>query len=330
MSNPSVAAVIVTWNSLGLVEAAVSSLRRQTSPPAQIIVVDNGSKDGTTAWLGRQPDIEVILNPQNRGFAAANNQGIARARGEVVLLLNTDVELAPEYIDLCAAHFSKREVGSVSGKLLRSGAGTVLDSTGHEVFTVGWARNRGEDLPDVGFDSAGEVFGVCAAAGLYRRAALEATMVDGETLDESYFRYVEDVDLDWRLRWNGWTAAYEPRGRGVHRRHASGGPRSAQIMRHILKNRLLTVVKNYDRGSLVRNAPGVAAFTLVKTMDFCRRRPSAALGLLDFARLIPAGIRKRRAVARMRRVPPSHVSRWLLPFPWRANLRRRLALDRGH
>jgi hypothetical protein len=100
-------------------------------------------------------------------------------------------------------------------------------------------------------------------------------------------------------------------------------------MRHILKNRLLTVVKNYDTGTLIRNLPGVAMFTLVKTLDFARVHPTAALGLVDAVRLLPAALRKRRWMRARRRAEPAQMASWLLPFPWRGRLLRRASLAKG-
>lgn len=323
---PTVSALLVTWNSLELLPACLSALRAQEPALAEIVVVDNGSTDGTVEHLREQPDVDVVANPANLGFAAANNQAIAASTGEVVLLVNADAVLEPGYVAACVAHFRRPEVGSVTGRLVRPDPPGVLDSTGHNVFSNGWAENRGELLEDSGFDAAEEVFGVCAAAALYRRAALDDVAVDGQVFDETYFSYIEDVDLDWRLRWRGWRAWYEPRARAIHHRSASGAPQSARVMRHILVNRLLTVVKNYDRRSLVVHGPGVAAFTVAKTIDFARRRPSAVLGLADAVGLLPVAMRRRRAIAARRRVAPGEVRRWLLPFPWRDRVRRRLNL----
>jgi GT2 family glycosyltransferase len=320
-----VSVVLVSWNSRELLPKVLASLDQQTLQPAEVIVVDNGSSDGTVALLAERPGMRLLVNRANRGFAAANNQGIAESSGELVLLLNTDVELAADYIERCVAHFQRPEIGSVTGKLLRAEPPATIDSTGHAVFGLGWAENRGELLPDAGFDQPGEVFGVCAAAGVYRRTALEEARLDGEYLDESYFSYIEDVDLDWRLRWAGWTAWYEPAAVAVHHRHASGARRTPGIMRHILKNRILTVVKNYDRRSLATNLPGLALFTTVKTVDFAREHPSAVMGLVDAARLMPMALRRRADIRRRRRVAPALVRRWLQRFPWRDRVRRRLS-----
>lgn len=324
MLDVTVSAIVVSWNSMPLIQQAVDSVRRQTHRPVEIIVVDNGSTDGTLAWLRQQPDLQVLANSENLGFAAANNQGIGRAVGDILLLANADVELGPEYLEACVARFADPGVGSVTGKLLRVDSQQTIDSTGHEVYAIGWAQNRGEEFADVGFDQSGEVFGVCAAAGLYRREAMLAVTVDGQVFDEAYISYIEDVDLDWRLRWNGWHAWYEPSAIGRHHRHGSGGPASSPVMRNILKNRLLTVVKNYPLTWLVRYSPGIAAFTLVKTVDFGRRRPAAALGLVDFVFALPTAMRWRRAVQAISTVPEHQVRGWLLPFPWRARAARRV------
>jgi GT2 family glycosyltransferase len=320
-----VAAVIVSWNQLHLLPACLAALRGQSLGPTEVVVVDNGSIDGSVEWLRRQPDIELVTNPMNTGFAAANNQGIGVTRAEVVLLLNVDVELAPDYLELCVRRFDESDIGSVTGKLLRGDPPHTIDSTGHAVYGLGWAENRGEMLPDSGYDQSGEVFGVCAAAAVYRRAALEMVVIDGQYLDESYFSYIEDVDLDWRLRWAGWRAWYEPQAIAIHHRSASGARRTSRIMRHILKNRILTVVKNYDGRSLVTNLPGLAMFTAIKTVDFARDHPSALLGLLDAARLMPTAVRRRRQIRKGRRVAPGMIRPWLLRFPWRDRVRRRLA-----
>ena len=303
----------------------LASLRDQTTVPNEIIVVDNGSTDGTRSYLEEQDHVRLIANAGNLGFAAANNQGIRSSTGELVLLVNTDVELAADYIERCAEHFQQRDIGSVTGKLRRARPPEMIDSTGHAVYRIGWTENRGEMLKDAGYDQPGEVFGVCAAAALYRRAALESVALEEEYLDETFFSYVEDVDLDWRLRWAGWHAWYEPAAVAVHHRHASGARHSPAMMRHILKNRVLTVAKNYDRRSLLANLPGVAMFTVVKTADFTRTHPTAALGLVDAVRLMPTALRRRRTIQGWRRVSPAQVRRWLLPFPWVDRIRRRLS-----
>jgi len=314
----------VSWNTFALLQRCIASVRAQTHPSVQLVVVDNASRDGSAEWLRAQQDVELVENPRNVGFAAANNAGLRLCTGDFVLLVNADVELNRDYLELCVRHFDDAEVGSVTGKLFRFSPVGMLDSTGHEVYGVGWAANRGEELPDVGFDAPGEVFGVCAAAAVYRKAALDDVAIEGEVLDETYVSYIEDVDLDWRLRWRGWKAWYEPRAVAVHHRSASGARFSAPVMRHILANRILTVVKNYDRGTLLRNSLGFAAFTLVKTVDFATVHPSATLGLLDAARLIPVALRKRRWIRSNRRRRPGELSRWLLPFPWPERVRRRL------
>jgi GT2 family glycosyltransferase len=320
----SISVVVVTWNNLDMIGPCLDSIHSQTLVPAQVIVVDNGSQDGTTEWLRKRPDVELVANRFNRGFAAANNQGIRRADGDQLLLVNADVELEPDYIERCAAHFEDASVGSVTGKLLRPGAARRLDSAGHAVYGLGWAENRGEELPDAGYDRPEEVFGVCAAAALYRRAALESVIVEGELLDESYFAYIEDIDLDWRLRWMGWRAWYEPAAVAIHHRSATGARFSTPIMRHILKNRILTVVKDYDGRMLARNAPGILAFTVTKTIDFARSNPGAVLGLVDAARLMPRALRWRRILRERRVAEPASVARWLRPFPWAERARRRL------
>ncbi len=277
-SQLTVSSLIISWNSLALLKSCIESLRKQTVRPEQVVVVDNGSTDGSVEWLREQPDLEVIESMTNLGFAAANNLGFRACRQSAVLCLNADVVLHPGYIESCLQHLEHPDVGSVTGKLLRASPVGTIDSTGHAVYGIGWAENRGEELPDGGFDSAGEVFGICAASGLYRMAALRSVAVEGEVFDEIYFSYIEDVDLDWRLRWMGWRTWYEPDAVAIHHRSASGARTSARIMRHILKNRILTVVKNYDGRTLVKNLRGVAIFTLAKTLDFSRVHPTAASG----------------------------------------------------
>jgi GT2 family glycosyltransferase len=322
--SPRVAAVLVSWNSLRLLDACLASLGRQTVGAIHVVVVDNASTDGSLQRLRDEAGLSLIENDSNRGFAAANNQGLAEVvDAEFVLLVNADVQLEPDYVERCLERFHDPEVGAVTGKLLRATPAATIDSTGHSVFGLGWAENRGEEFADAGFDLPHEVFGVCAAAAVYRRAALDSVAVDGKVFDEVYFAYIEDVDLDWRLRWQGWRAWYEPAAVAVHHRSASGARHSAKIMRHILKNRLLTVVKNYDHASLLRNLPGVALFTAVKAVDFAREDPRAALGLLDFATLLPYALRERRRLRAARKVPASSVSAWLRPFPWRARVARR-------
>jgi GT2 family glycosyltransferase len=306
-------------------KACIESLGTQTAPPQQTVVVDNGSTDGSVEWLRQQPNLEVIESPTNLGFAAANNLGLRACRESAVLCVNPDVVLRPRYLELCLRHLAQSDVGSVTGKLLRATPSGTIDSTGHAVYGIGWAENRGELFPDgPSFDEAQEVFGVCAAAGLYRAAALHSVSLRGQVFDESYFSYIEDVDLDWRLRWAGWHAWYEPEAVATHHRSATGARFSAPVMRHILKNRLLTVAKNYDRGWLPREGVGLIVFTAIKTADFSRRHPSAALGLVDFARLLPEAMRKRRTVKSLRRIPPSEMRKWLLRFPWRERALRRI------
>jgi GT2 family glycosyltransferase len=321
-----VSAAILNWNGGDMVVECLRSLIRQTHPIEDRIVIDNASTDGSLERLkAEDPSLTVISNSRNLGFAAAANQAVAAAHGSWLLLANLDVEFEPDYVArLVAAGSRDPMIGAVTGKLLRSranGATAIVDSTGHTLFRNGWAGNRGEGLPDTGqWERAEEVFGVTAAAPLYRMNMLrEVTDDPARPFDERFFAYIEDVDLDWRMRWLGWKAWYEPVV-AWHHRSATGARRSPFILRHILKNRLLLVANNdlWPQGLL--RLPSVAAFTIMTGMLFALESPAAPLGVIDFFRLLPASLRRRRFLRSHRRVTPRDMARWMEPFPYRQKI----------
>jgi GT2 family glycosyltransferase len=313
-----VSVVIVTWNAAALLRDCLASVEAQSYPLLEVIVVDNGSTDGTLDLLRAKPRVTVIENGKNLGFAIPNNRGIAAAKGEFVLLLNTDVTLDGDYVKLLVAALQEEpRRGSAVGKLYRSGR-CILDSTGHLMYRCVWAVNRGQGEPDGDqYDVAGEVFGVCAAAALYRRQMLDDVAPDGEVLDSSFFMYIDDVDLDWRARLRGWRSWYVPEATAVHHRGASGVRVSGAGQRHIFKNRLLMLLKNDGGWDGVRRAPAVALFTAAKAFQLLSNHPRALLGGLDFIRLAPAALRKRKEIQARRLVSSRQLEPWFERLPLR-------------
>jgi GT2 family glycosyltransferase len=324
-----VTAAIINWNGGDMVLKCLRSLLAQQRPPDELVVIDNGSADGSLERLqAEHPGIKVQRNATNQGFARAANQAVEAATRKWLLLANLDVEFESDYIArLLAAGESDDRIGSVTGKLLRprSSAGLVVDSTGHILYRNGWAANRGEGEIDSGqWETAGEVFGVTAAAALYRMSMLaDVCEGDARPFDERFFAYIEDVDLDWRMRWLGWKAWYEP-AVAWHFRSATGLRRAAFILRHILKNRLLLVGDNdlWPQGLL--RLPGVLAFTGMTAVQFAMESRRAPLGVFDALPHIGSSLRRRRFLRRRRQVAAQDVSKWMEPFPYRQKIARKL------
>jgi GT2 family glycosyltransferase len=324
-----VSAAILNWNGGDMVVACLRSLLSQDRPVDEIIIVDNGSRDDSLGRL-REIDasVDVIRNESNLGFARAANQAVAAATGDWLLLCNLDVEFEPDYVRrLSAAGDRDAAIGSVTGKLLRpkTEAAAIIDSTGHILFRNGWAANRGEGESDEGqWQRTDEVFGVTAAAPLYRTAMLrEISEGEARPFDERFFAYIEDVDLDWRMRWLGWRSWYEP-AIAWHHRSATGARRSSFILRHILKNRLLLVANNdlWPEG-LIR-LPGVIAFTAMTAVQFGLESPTAPLGIIDAFRHLGSSMRRRKFLRSKRKVDAGQISRWMEPFPYRQKIVRKL------
>ena len=321
-----VSAVIVNWNAAQVLPACLDSLAAQTYAPIEVIAVDNASTDGSADLLARYPGAQLIQNHANLGFTVPNNTAIAASKGEFVLLLNTDVTLAPDYLSrLVAALREDSRRGSAMGKLLR-GDGRRIDSAGHVMYRAAWAVNRGQGEPDgPEWNSAKEVFGACAAAALYRRAMLDDVAPDGDYLDPTFFMYLDDVDLDWRARLRGWSSWYEPAAVAVHHRSASGVRRSWRTQRHILKNRLIMLVKNEAGTGAIRRLPSSQGYTAAKVGKLLVTQPGALIGLLDFLRLLPSALRRRRQIQARRTVPATQLEAWFEPLPAPGLLRKSIA-----
>lgn len=326
-----VTACVVSWNSGPQLVGALDSLLAQDHPDLDVVVIDNASADGSAALARTYPDVRVVDNPTNRGFAPAANQGAALARAtgaEALLLCNFDVRLAPDYVARAAAAL-EADAGraSIQGKLWRTvrdpEGRPIIDTTGHRAFRTRLFRNRGEGSVDDGcFDVAEPVFGVSGAVALYRLAALEDVAVAGQAFDEDLFAYWEDVDLDWRLALRGWSCWYEPAATGWHERGGAGPRRSAVVERLNFVNRLHVVCKNDDPAALLRALPGVGLTTVLKAGELAVTVPSAFLRSIPELRHLPRSMAKRRVVQSRATVDPAAVvARWFEPFDYAAWVR---------
>jgi N-acetylglucosaminyl-diphospho-decaprenol L-rhamnosyltransferase len=215
--------VIVAYNRYELTESCLRHLQAQTVAH-RVILVDNGSSDETRAHVrGGWPHVQVEHFDENHGFPEACNRGVAAGSGEIVVLLNNDVDCHPDFIERLVAPLRDPAVGSVASLMLQPG-GESIDSIGlaADAVLAGFPRLQG--LPaGCADDPEPALTGPAGAAAAYRRVAWE--QVGG--LDETIFAYMEDFDLALRLRSAGWRAAAAPDAVGVHLGSATNGHRSS-------------------------------------------------------------------------------------------------------
>lgn len=317
-----VSVTIVTYNSGRFIKRCLESVLAQKYPGKEIIVIDNGSEDGTIDILEQFEDRCVIVyNSENMGFAAAQNQAIAISRGEWVLTLNPDVLLLPNFIQaLVDAGNSDPRAGTVCGKLLTMTSTfdippkPKVDSTGIYFTPMLRHLDRGSQEVDNGHYARYEyVFGATAAAALYRREMIHDISIGGEFFDSDFFVYREDADVAWRAQLFGWRCIYAPYARGYHVRNVLPGNRRAlppEINMHSVKNRFLMRIKNISSDLWWRNCMSIMArdVTVVGCCLLWEHTSLKAFWLL--AKGWRRVVAKRREIQRRRRASPAEIAAW--------------------
>lgn len=249
--SPLVTAIVVNYNGRQFLHECLDSLIAQTWGEFEIILVDNGSKDGSADDAEQHfgARLRVLRNAKNLGFAEANNQAIEAARGEWVFLLNNDAVADPDAIaELMAFVADRDDVGMLAPRVVRYSAPNVFDSVGLLLYPDGVCRPRGWQEKDTGqYDRAEEVLAPHGCAALYRKAMLEETGL----FDKEYFCYLEDLDLGVRGQLLGWKCWYVPDSRVRHHKSGTAGNYSKFKAFHVERNRIWNAVKLLPRFMVV-------------------------------------------------------------------------------
>lgn len=309
-----VAVVIPSWNSADLLPRCLDSLGNQ-GVELETLVVDNGSGDGTVAYLEREGVPHVSL-PRNSGFAAAVNLGAGRVSAPAILVLNADTVLEPGAVRaLLDALEADDSLGGVQPRILQLEEETEMDAAAARLYSAGQGLSRDGRAFEAGAGGAQgsesarprEVFGVCGAACLLRRELFDA--LGG--YDERYFAFYEDVDLNVRARIAGWRFAYVPEAVVWHVGNASwmaGAPRpGAWNARLVARNRIATQLKFMPPRALPRILLVELGALLRATRQ--RRLRATLRGKLEGLRWLPAMLHERRRLAR--EGDPTRARRWL-------------------
>jgi GT2 family glycosyltransferase len=243
---PAISVIIVTCNSSRFINSCLSSLSVQDYRDFEVIVVDNGSSDGTVSFIREDyPAVILILNKTNQGAAKARNQGIDIAKGEWMLTLDCDIVLERGFLLNMekAAKEAALDVGTIQPKILQSDHKTIY-STGIFLSRLRRFHDIGKGKKDVGqFDKLKYLFGACSAAAFYNRDMLREVKDETGYFDERFFFLFEDVDLSWRMQKRGWRAVFSPEAVCYHDGNSSATPgKTRQYL--CLRNRYLTLLKN--------------------------------------------------------------------------------------
>ena len=324
-----VSVLILNYNGRGFIEACLRSVYAQDCPLLEVLVVDNGSSDGSPEIIKeRFPQARLIETGANLGFAGGMNLGIRESQGTMVLLLNPDVVLEPGYVEgLVEAIAGDSSYGSAIGKVYRFPVGErkIIDTTGHVIYENRLFTDRGEDEVDTGqFDQADDVFGACAGVGLYKREMLEDVKEGDEYFDESFFLFLEDTDLNWRAQLRGWKCRYVPEAVAFHHRGGTAKRRTKVVELNNYKNRYMMLIKNDPFFDMVRHAHHFLLTDSLKTAALLWRCPPALLGWFTVWRELPALIRKRRIIQGSRRISRVEFNRWYVSFDYGRWMRRHI------
>lgn len=284
--------IIPNYNGLKFMEPCFAALEKQTVRDFKILVVDNGSTDGSVEWL-KENRIPTIFLSENTGFTGAVNTGIQAADTPYVLLLNNDTEAEPNYVEVMEREISRSEkIFSVSGKMIQMYDPLRMDDAGDMYSVLGWAYQRGVGQPVSRYCRPRRVFSACAAAAIYRKAVFDEIGL----FDPMHFAYLEDIDVGYRARLYGYENLYCPDAIVYHVGSGTSGSRYNSFkVRLAARNNIYLNYKNMPGWQLALNFPFLLTGTLVKCLFFMK------LGFgKDYVSGVLEGIRTCR---KCRRVP---------------------------
>lgn len=305
---PLITVVVVNYNGGDYLRGCLASLARQTFRNFETILVDNNSTDGSLERLSeRPPNLRVLRESVNHGFAGANNLAARLGAGRWLALLNPDAEADPDWLERLMQVVEERPRYRVVASLQVSlGDPAVLDGAGDCYLAFGYAWRGGFGMPAARIPPAGECFAPCGAAALYPREAFLA--VGG--FDEAYFCYHEDVDIGFRLRLAGERCQFDPRVRVRHAGSAITGRASSFAVFHGARNGLWTYLKNMPGPLLLLTLPGWLALTgaiLLRGLVTGRFVPTLR-GLGAGLAGVPQALGKRAATRRLRKASTGEIA----------------------
>lgn len=236
-----VTAIVPVWNRVDLLEKLLASLRTQTQPPDDVVIVDNGA-GGACIDLAQRHGARHLPMGSNRGFAAAVNCGIREARTEAVAILNDDVELDPHWLRRLSAALDDPRVWFACGKLLDARTPQRIDGLFDAVCRGGTAYRAGHGRPDGPQYSAPRPIAMASATAALFRTELFTRL---GPFDEGFVSYLEDVDFGLRCATAGFAGCYVPDAVGWHRGSATLGRWHADVVRAIARNQIVLVAKHY-------------------------------------------------------------------------------------
>lgn len=270
-----------------LLAGALESLRGQRRPPGvdlEVIVVDNGSRDASLE-VAKRFGARTIALGSNLGVSKALNRGIEAAHGDWVAILNNDVGLAADWLDRLLAGAVREGAWFATGKVYDAARRHVIDGAGDGVCRGGAAWRLGHGRPDCAeFCRPRPTYFPSATASLFRRRFFD----QAGRFDESFFAYLEDIDLGMRAAARGLRGVYLPQAEAWHRGSATVGQWSDRTVRWITRHQWLLLAKHYSEGMLLRFGREIAvAQFLWAAQAFARGRPGSWLrgftcGLADF------------------------------------------------
>jgi GT2 family glycosyltransferase len=320
--------IIPTWNGMRHLPECLAALRPQLPHDGEIVLVDNGSTDGTAAWARANcPDVRLVSLPTNLGFAGGVAAGLRAARGALLLLLNDDAFVEPGCIDaLLAALEDRPAAGSVGGVLTFAHRPDLVASAGVRLRRDGvaldlWVGRPVTELPIEPID----VLGPSGALVLYRRALLEDVGLPAS----DFFSYLEDVDLALRAQLRGWHSIVAPQARARHVYSATAGQGSPLKQRLLGRNRVRVLLRCLPWRLLLHSLPSIIAYdVMAATYALLTRKPAMIAGRLAALRELPNILQQRHALQLRRTAPSASLARWIepAPLPWQT-LREQRRLD---
>ena len=249
-----VSVIIPNFNGMAYLDGVLSGLECQTVRNFEVILVDNGSSDGSCAFVASSyPWVHMIELPENFGFCKAVNEGIKASRAPYVLLLNNDIEVTPDFIEeMLAAIRRHKKAFSCAARMIQFHDRDRLDDAGNYYCALGWAYARGKGKDIHTCEKEEKIFASCAGAAIYRRKIFEKIGY----FDEEHFAYLEDMDVGYRARINGYENWYAPKAMVYHVGSGTSGSRYNHFKtRYSSRNNVYLIYKNMPLLQIILNLP---------------------------------------------------------------------------